>query len=180
MARTDGGFGANLTWDETIHIEYASIDLASDGSYEISHVRTITPGSSATCDASEIGLSTASPNVATNNNSEVRVEVQYREVTQTEKPTVKMKGQQTRELGKLTDDETVQVNTDPSWINSGTNRINVSLRDGTLSADAPSPRLASITRTRMSTTRPSSTRPSAGANATMSRGPSSRISLQPR
>ncbi|WP_092665019.1 hypothetical protein [Halorientalis persicus] len=132
-----GGFSANVSWAEVSHTEDASVDVDEDGSYEINHVGTLSPGSIQTFDAPGLTRSTSQLGVATNNATEVAVEAQYCEVTQTENPTVEVNGHETSELGQLTDGETVQLDTDPSWINSGTNRINVSLGDGTLSADAP-------------------------------------------
>lgn len=61
------------------------------------------------------------------------------ERTQTVDPTIELNGHWTNHTGTLADGETVSLDTNSSWVQDGTNRINVSVGDGSLSADAPDP-----------------------------------------
>jgi len=131
------GFEANVSVDEVTVTEDPAVDVDSDGTYEISHVGTISPGSTTTYDASSLLRSTSSLDVQTNNASEVLVEAQYREVTKTASPSVEVNGNTTSGPAMLNDGEQSQLSTDPDWVRSETNRINVSLGTGSLSADAP-------------------------------------------
>jgi len=131
-----GGYEANLSWDEVTHTEDPSVDTDGDGTYEINHVGVIDPGTTKTYSA-DLSRLTDSLTIATNNGSEVLVEAQYRERTQTADPAIEVNGNTTDYPGQIPDGEKHQLTTDPAWVQDGTNRVNVSLGSGSLSADAP-------------------------------------------
>jgi hypothetical protein len=66
--------------------------------------------------------------------------VDYIERTQTVDPTVSVNGNTTGYTGTISDGQTVSLSTDTSWIGS-TNTVDVSVGDGSLSSDAPKPRV---------------------------------------
>jgi len=66
-------------------------------------------------------------------------ELKMQERSETVDPTIEVNGQTTSYSGTLSDGSTTSLSTDTTWLQSGTNRVNVSVGDGTLSADAPTP-----------------------------------------
>ncbi|WP_373190068.1 hypothetical protein [Halolamina sp.] len=62
--------------------------------------------------------------------------VEAKEITETTDPGVELNGQWINHTGTLAEGETVSLTGNSSWIQNGTNRVNVSVGDG-LSADAP-------------------------------------------
>jgi len=63
----------------------------------------------------------------------------YTERTQTEDPSVELNSETVSHSGTLDDGETVQLNLSQESLREGTNYVNVSVGDGTLSSDAPTP-----------------------------------------
>lgn len=63
----------------------------------------------------------------------------FEERTATEDPTVEVNGQTTSHTGTLSDGQETNLSTDPSWIKSGTNRVNVSASSP--GGDAPTPQV---------------------------------------
>ena len=63
----------------------------------------------------------------------------YTERVETVDPTVSVNGHETGVSGTLTDGDTAQLTTNDSWIESGSNSVTISVGDGSLSSDAPSP-----------------------------------------
>ncbi|WP_144900893.1 hypothetical protein [Halobellus captivus] len=63
----------------------------------------------------------------------------YIERTVTENPTVELNGETVSHSGTLSDGETTTLSLDSSALEEGTNRINVSVGDGTLSDGSPDP-----------------------------------------
>lgn len=63
----------------------------------------------------------------------------YTERTQTVDPAVEVNGHWTNHTGTLADGSTTALSTNTSWLQDGTNRVNISVGDGTLSTDAPTP-----------------------------------------
>lgn len=61
------------------------------------------------------------------------------ERSQTVDPALSVNGQTTAYSGVLADGSTVSLSTNDSWIESGTNTVDISVGDGTLSGDAPAP-----------------------------------------
>jgi hypothetical protein len=63
----------------------------------------------------------------------------YTEWTKTKDPTIAVNGHITSYSGTLNDGETTPLETNESWVDTGENWVNVSVGDGSLSSDAPSP-----------------------------------------
>jgi len=72
----------------------------------------------------------------------VDVTLRVKERSQTVDPVVSVNGHKTRYNGTLADRATAQLDMNESWVVSGTNTIDISVGDGSLSADAPTPSVA--------------------------------------
>ncbi|WP_435099627.1 hypothetical protein [Halarchaeum sp. P4] len=81
--------------------------------------------------ASSLDLSTL------DNQSSLSWSLSYEERVQTHAPSVTVNGNTTSTSQTLSPGETASLSTDTSWIQSGTNTIEVGVGDGTLSSDAP-------------------------------------------
>jgi hypothetical protein len=68
-----------------------------------------------------------------------RIESSVKERVETAGPTVTVNGQSTTYSGRLSDGSTASLSVNDSWVESGTNYVNISVGDGSLSTDAPSP-----------------------------------------
>jgi hypothetical protein len=115
-----------------------SVSVTGDSSTSFGDV---SPGSSVTKTV-PISLSTSSLGVSYTNSVPVDVNATYTERTETVDPSVTVNGHTTSYSGMLADGSTASLTANDSWIESGTNTVNVSVGDGTLSADAPTPSVA--------------------------------------
>ncbi|MHB9286777.1 PQQ-binding-like beta-propeller repeat protein [Halobacteriales archaeon Cl-PHB] len=88
-----------------------------------------------------ISLSTGSHTADVSVSGAVDVQIDWTERTQTVDPAVEVNGNTTRYKGSLSDGSTATLSTNTSWLQSSTNRVNISVGDGTLSADAPTPQV---------------------------------------
>lgn len=128
-----------LTMQEHAATEDASLDVDGDGIAEASHSGTLSDGQTATYalpnlstsdDTGTIGLATAS--------APVDASITYTEHTETVDPVVELNGESTQiHSGTLADGETVATEISKQQLVEGTNKLNISMGDGTLSADAP-------------------------------------------
>jgi len=87
-----------------------------------------------------VSPSTTSVDVAADG-GDISTTLRMEEVSETVDPTVEVNGQTTDHLGTLEDGSTETLTTDTSWVHSGENTVNVSVGDGTLSDDAPTPKV---------------------------------------
>ncbi|RLM53739.1 hypothetical protein DVK02_12915 [Halobellus sp. Atlit-31R] len=88
----------------------------------------------------EVALSTGANKLTiSGGGGNVNYELQYRERVQTANPAVELNGVTKSHSGTLADGETTSLSLDSSALQEGTNRLNVSVGDGTLSTDAPAP-----------------------------------------
>jgi hypothetical protein len=126
----------NLTADEITATNDPGVDLDNDGTFDITYVGTLQDGETVTKEAAGIDTQTSTIPVTTQN-SEVAVRVKLRERTQTQDVEVSINGQTTSYSGTLTDGETTSIQTDPAWIEEGTNQVDVTIGAG--GGEAPPP-----------------------------------------
>jgi hypothetical protein len=117
-----------------------AVDIDGDGSDEVSYSGTLSSGETVTKEISSLSTSDDSFDISTTNGG-VNVAVKLKERTKTVDPSIEVNGETTSYTGTLADGSTETLSTDTNWLVDGTNRINVSVGDGTLSADAPSPKV---------------------------------------
>jgi hypothetical protein len=128
----DNPFYAEDTWSVQ-GTEPSSADVTVDGV-----TNNISPGGSASLD-----LTTGSKSVSASlTKGSADVSIKYEERTVTQDPSLDVNGHTTAHSGTLSDGESATLSTNSSWIQDGTNRINVSVGDGSLSTDAPTPKVA--------------------------------------
>lgn len=134
----DGGPAYNYTLDvtEVYHTEDPDIDVDGDGTYEVTYTGILSPGSTATYDASELTLQSDQLAIVTNGGSEVIAEAQYRERTLTQDVTVSVNGNPTSYDLTLDDGETQSLAVNESWLVNGTNTVEISVASST-GSDAP-------------------------------------------
>ncbi|QZX98735.1 MSCRAMM family adhesin SdrC [Halobaculum rubrum] len=87
-----------------------------------------------TTDATTVDLSATS--------GAVDVTLKMEERTATVDPGVKVNGETVSHTGTLSDGETVSLSGNSSWLQEGTNEVVVEVGDGSLSSDAPAPKVA--------------------------------------
>jgi len=95
---------------------------------------TLTPSSFTTTD-------TISVDRAASSKESTSLTVDYTEEVETTDPSVSLNGNTLDHLGTLSDGESTTLTGNATWIREGTNTIDVSVGDGTLSADAPTPQV---------------------------------------
>lgn len=116
------------------------VEVSADDGTTVS-LGSIAVGETATA---EFPLSTAATTInltAANGAGGVDVTVEMQEQTQTADPSIETNGQWANYSGSLSDGTRKTLTTDTSWLQNGTNRVNVSVGDGTLGADAPQPQV---------------------------------------
>jgi len=116
-----------------------AIDVDGDGTDEASYSGTLTHGSTSTKSLPDLAVG-SSATVSTTSGT-VDVDVTATEQTKTIDPTVETNGNKASYSGTLADGTTTSLTTDTAWLQSGTNTVNVSVGDGTLSSDAPTPQV---------------------------------------
>lgn len=112
-----------------------AVSISGDSSTSFGSIES---GSSKT-ETVPISLSTSELDASFTGGGEVTVEAEYTERSSTVDPKVEVNGHTTTHTGSVADGETVTLDTSDSWIEEGANSINVTVGDGTLSDDAPSP-----------------------------------------
>lgn len=88
-----------------------------------------------------VTTATTELNFTGSGNGTIDVELRMQERTETVDPGVEINGHWLNHTGTLSDGETVSLTGNSSWLVEGTNRVNLSVGDGTLSADAPNPQV---------------------------------------
>jgi hypothetical protein len=86
-----------------------------------------------------VDISTTTGSVSTDTSKPVNLSLDFKERTQTVDPSIEVNGHKTGFSGTLADGSTASLSVNDSWIESGTNTVNVSVGGGSLSADAPTP-----------------------------------------
>lgn len=120
------------------------IDVDGDGTLEASYSGALSSGESVTRTLSNLSVSDDTATVSATSGA-ADIDVEFKERTQTVDPGV---GLNTKDGGgwmnyssTLAEGETVSLVTNKSWVQSGTNVVDVQLGDGSLSADAPTPKV---------------------------------------
>ncbi len=133
-----GSFDYEISRTDRAASENPALDLDGDGTDEVSHNGILEDGETV---SEPVGLSTDddSATVSTAGSSTVDAEIQLQERVKTRDPAIEINGHWTNHTGALAEGETAELETNTSWIQDGENRINVSVGDGTLSDDAPTP-----------------------------------------
>lgn len=92
--------------------------------------------------SAELNLTVSAETVTVNGTGVHDSSIEVRERSQTQDPGVELNnGNYANHSGTLADGETVSLTIDESHISEGTNTVNVSVGDGTLSSDAPAPQV---------------------------------------
>ncbi|MFC3476274.1 hypothetical protein [Halobacterium litoreum] len=89
-----------------------------------------------------INLNSSGLSVSTSPSAPADVTAEYREYTETFDPAIELNGHTESVSGTLAEGETVSRNFSKDVLREGTNYVNISVGDGTLSADAPAPAVA--------------------------------------
>jgi hypothetical protein len=146
-AITSTASGSSVSWDfgysERNTTDTPSIDVDGDGAADASYSGLILPSESQTVPIDGgLSLSTSRVDVSATRGP-VDVSIEYTERTQTTDPGVVLNGNCTvSHAGTLTDGETVSLTADESCLEEGTNEFVVEVGDGSLSADAPDPKVS--------------------------------------
>ncbi|WP_435065947.1 hypothetical protein [Halobaculum sp. EA56] len=144
-ATTNTNAGSTVSWDfsfdETYTTDSPSIDVDGDGTAEASYSGVILPSESQTVAIDGgLSLSTSSINVSATRGP-VDVTVGYTERTGTADPGVEVNGVSNSTTATLADGETTQLTINKSALQEGTNTVNITVGDGSLSSDAPAPQV---------------------------------------
>jgi len=125
---------ADSTLDPT---EQALNVSVSDGAGSSASFGDFTEGQTKTA---EIGLSTASTELNFSGSGEISYTARLKERSQSVDPSINVNGHTSSYSGALSNGATKTLSANDSWIESS-NTVNVSVGDGSLSADAPSPNI---------------------------------------
>jgi len=129
-----GSAGGNLTWGlsdgtATSHSPMSTdVSVAVDGTTQVSQTGPLEVSSAL---SSEVDLSRGSHtiDVSTSGDTEVRVELDYEEITETVDPAVEVNGHTTSYTGTLADGSTTSLSVNESWVQEGTNRVNLTVSE---------------------------------------------------
>ncbi|WP_143415370.1 hypothetical protein [Halorubrum sp. SD612] len=122
----------SASWTEVTQTENPGLSV---GGSSASHTGILSPGETVT---EPVDLSTGSQSADVSVTGPVDVSVSWTEASQTRDPVVELNGQTTTiHSGTLADGETATATIPKDQLQQGTNTLNVSLGDGSLSADAP-------------------------------------------
>ncbi len=136
----DGTLDWSYSRDDRTATENPAVDTDGDGTDEITHSGILRTGETATYQAAGLDPSDDSITVATASGSSVQVDAHLQEVVESRDVTVSLNGNQIASApGALHDGETTSFSTLSSDLQSGENTLSVSVGDGSLSADAPTP-----------------------------------------
>jgi len=88
-----------------------------------------------------VDLSTGSQTADVSTGGDVIVSASWTEATETRDPAVEVNGQSVSYTGTLSDDDTVSLDANSSWLQDGTNNVTVQVGDGSVTS-GPEPRVA--------------------------------------
>jgi len=121
--------------------EDPTVDIDGDGAAEAEYLGQLADGESQTVQINEFDSSVTDATVGTDEGV-VDLQIAYTERAVTEDAGVVINGNPVRMNGTLSQDDTVTLTGDASWLQSGQNNVTVIAGDGDLSTDAPDPRVA--------------------------------------
>ncbi len=138
------GSGRLLDWTleytERIATEDPAVDVDGDGTNEVSHSGILLDGESASYAAPSLDTSDDTVQISTSTGSTTQVDVKLQEVVESRDVTVSLNGEQIGSSpGRLPEGDTASFSTLSSDLQSGENTLSVTVGDGSLSADAPTP-----------------------------------------
>ncbi|AXG06580.1 hypothetical protein DU500_09150 [Haloplanus rubicundus] len=113
----------------------SNVDVSADDGTSVS-LGDVPEGSTETA---EFPISTGATTFDVTGSGAANVTLHVKERTETVDPSVTINGETTAYSGTLSDGTTTSLSANDSWIQSGTNTVNISVGDGTLSGDAPAP-----------------------------------------
>ncbi|WP_049935339.1 serine-rich family protein [Haloplanus natans] len=120
---------------ESFYPSSVSVSTGSDSA-------TVTTGTLSSSASVPLDIQTTDTTLTTSfTDGKVDVDIALKEQTKTVDPAVEVNGKTTSYSGVLSDGSTQSLSANTSWVQSGTNTINVSVGTGTLSADAPTPKV---------------------------------------
>jgi len=134
-----GGTETEKPADMTVHVESKVENLSvqtDEGQSE--NIGTLAAGETKTIELPAT-LDTTTLNFSGSGSAGFNYTWHLKEHTQSNNVAVELNGEVYQHQGTLGDGETVQLSADESDLVDGTNRVNVSVGDGSLSADAPDP-----------------------------------------
>lgn len=114
----------------------SAVDATGDSTTSFGDI----PANSTQTKTVDISGSTSSIDVSSSSSTRLDMEVNYTETTETVDPEVSVNGYNSGYTGTLSDGETVSLDVNNSWVKE-TNSVNISVGDGSLSSDAPTPRV---------------------------------------
>lgn len=136
-----GSVDWQLDYTERTITDSPALDLDGDGTNEVSHSGTLSDGETATYQLSSLDPSDGATTISTGGGSTVDVDVRLQEVTRTRNADVTLNGQQIATVSSLADGETHNFSASSDLLQDGTNSVTIAVGDGSLSADAPTPRV---------------------------------------
>lgn len=140
---TSSASGPTPTWSTTLNertiTENPTVTLP-DGTVLASYTGLLEPGETTTAQLDgALSTSTDSLDIVTDSGT-VGVGANFRETAPTQDLTLSINGDTVSHSGTIADGETVSLNADTAWLQSGTNTVDVSLASA--SSDAPTPQVA--------------------------------------
>lgn len=130
-----------LTMTERAGSEDPSVDVDGDGITDASFTGVLNNGETSTTQVSNLPIGSGPASVSLTSGT-VGADVTYTEHTVTRDPSVYVNGQETGYTGELTAGQSTSLSTNTSWVVDGSNNVTVTVGDGTLSSDAPTPSVA--------------------------------------
>ncbi len=132
----------SIDYDRVEYTEDPGVDLDGDGTPEAQYSGLLAPGETATAELAGLSTTTTGVTIQTASSTETDVEILQEERTETVDPNLVINGNNTDgAVGRLSDGETATLPSDSSWIEDGQNNVTVTVGDGSLSADAPTPQV---------------------------------------
>lgn len=140
FSATGGTFNWTLEFDQINATEDPAVDIDGDASDDVTYTGILVSGETSSATSSSlITTATTSIDVSTVNTSDVEVQVNYTEVERTEDASIEVNGNWANQTGELAVGSTTTLTTNSDWIiTGGTNRVNVTVGNGT-TADTPTP-----------------------------------------
>ena len=136
----DGGgpVDYDLSWTENAQTNDPAIDVDGDGTTEASYSGKLANGETVSRNLSSLTVADNTGEVSLTGGA-VDMDVSILERTQTTDTSIDLNSKTLTHSGPLGEGETVSMTYNQSVLQEGTNQLNVSVGDGTLSSDAPTP-----------------------------------------
>lgn len=129
---TDDGYVRGF--NQTNQTQDPVVDI--DGDTHLTHSGSLSDGQTITAEVGNLTTSASQLQLYLGSGN-ADVDLDYTERTQTQDPSVETNGKWANHSGTVKSGDTVSPSTNTSWIQEGKNRVNLSLSDDSLAADAP-------------------------------------------